>query len=305
MTRPRLLITGGTGLLGVNWAAAVRDEWDVMLCQHTRLVNLRGAAGVAVDLTSIDHIRSTLRSVKPHCVVHAAGLTSVEACEAHPQAALLGNCELAENVALVCFSEQIAFVHISTDHLFNGRKPLATEEEPIAPLNLYGHSKAKGEARVLAANPAAIVARTNFFGWGPPYRQSFSDRIIHPLRAGQQVFLFEDVYFTPILAESLAHVVHRLVSMRATGVFNVVGRDRLTKYEFGMRLAQQFRLDTSLIRPSRLSEMTGLVKRPLDMSLSIEKVSAAMGRGLASLDVDIARLQQQESSGIAKEFALL
>lgn len=303
MTRRRLLITGGTGLLGLNWGLAMRDLWDVYLSRHARHVALSGTRDIKVNLESIDAIRSVLHEVRPALVIHAAGLTSVENCEAHPEVAMQVNTRFAENVAVACESEKTDLVHVSTDHLFAGTTALVSEQEPVAPINTYARSKAESEIYVLAAHPGAIVVRTNFYGWGTAYRQSFSDRIIGQLRANREISLFEDVHFTPILVESLASTVHQIVKLRASGVFNVAGCERQTKYDFGCQLAEHFRLDRSLIRRSRLTDQEGLVNRPLDMSLSIDKLRRTCGDAIFTAGQDIRRLWEQERNGIAKELA--
>ncbi|NBP06440.1 MAG: SDR family NAD(P)-dependent oxidoreductase, partial [Bacteroidetes bacterium] len=129
-------------------------------------------------------------------------------------------------------------MHISTDHLFSGDNALVDESFPVSPINIYGLTKAEAELRVLEENPEALVIRTNFYGWGTSYRQSFSDFIIRTLRAGRKLELFEDVFFTPILAEVVAQTICDLMAKNAKGIFNIVGSQRLSKFDFGLRVAK-------------------------------------------------------------------
>lgn len=300
-----ILITGGSGLLAVNWAICQRDDYRVVLCRHRREVAIAGADNVNPDLGSQDAVRTLLAQVRPSIVVHAAGLTSVEGCEADPSAARSANVEIAANVATAAAEAGCALVHVSTDHLFTGTAPLVTETEPPEPLNVYGATKAEAERRVLAAHPRALVVRTNFYGWGPSYRPSFSDHILSALRSGGKVRLFDDVFYTPILVESLVRATHELLDREASGVFHVVGNDRISKYEFGLMLAERFGLRRGDIERGKLADHAGLVRRPLDMSLSNAKAAERLGRGVASVAQDIDRLWQQEHDGIAAELGKL
>lgn len=299
--RPRVLITGGSGLLASNWALAVRDRFEVILGLHKRHVSQTGVSSKNIDLESVDKFVSALEEVKPQVVINTAGLASVEKCESHPELAYQVNVMLASTVAKACRLHGVKLVHISTDHLFSGEESFMTEDQPVAPRNVYGQTKAEAEQRVLDANSQSLVIRTNFYGWGTSYRHSFSDTIIDALRAGKELMLFQDVFYTPLLAEEAASVVHDLIDLKVSGVFNVVGDQRLSKYEFGIKIAEEFDLDPRGLLPGHFAHQPNLVKRPQDMSLSNQKVRNLLGRQLGGAQEHLARLHQQEINGFAQE----
>jgi len=245
---PRIFITGGSGLLAINWALALRGRYEVILGLHEREISLAGVQAVTIDLESVDHLVRTFETMQPQIVIHTAGLTSVEKCEAEPELAQRINVGLASNIAQACAKLELQLVHISTDHLFTGEDSMVDEVSPVMPVNVYGRTKAEAELRVLEACSRALVVRTNFYGWGPSYRRSFSDIIIESLRAGKELTLFHDVYYSPILVDAAVQAVHDLLVRKAYGIFNVVGDERISKHEFGLKLAQEFNLDTSLIK---------------------------------------------------------
>ena len=303
--RPRILITGGSGLLALNWFSAVRDRFEIVLAFHRRELVIPGATGIVLDLDSKDRLLAALDVYSPEFVVHAAGCTSVEECEKSPDSAYHVNVVLAANIAQACAKRGVPLVHISTDHLFDGTEPMVSEDAAIAPLNTYGKTKAVAELRVAEVCPEALVIRTNFYGWGTSYRKSFSDFIIHALRQKRTVTLFDDVNYTPILATSLVETVLGLLGRKAGGVFNVVGGERMTKYRFGLLVAEAFGLDAAPIRRGALSDLPGLVNRPHDMSLSNRKVCSFLGRGPGSVSEHLHRLRQQELRGLAFELGKL
>jgi dTDP-4-dehydrorhamnose reductase len=299
--KPRVLITGGSGLLALNWAVAVRETHDVTLGLHERNVSMERIQTRRIYLESVDSLVRALVAEKPDIIIHTAGLTSVEKCEAEPALAQHINVDLAGNVALACAKLNLPLVHISTDHLFSGEADLVDETCPVQPKNHYGRSKAEAEIRVLEAHPSALVARTNFYCWGPSYRRSFSDIIIEALRSGKELTLFPDVYYTPILVEAAAQAVHELLEQKASGIVHVVGDDRISKHDFGHRIAQEFGLDAGLIKTGYFANQTSLVQRPHDMSLSNKKVCSLLGRNLGGVAEHVERLHQQEICGIAQE----
>jgi len=297
----KILITGGSGLLALNWACAVRDSYSVILGLHERNVALEGVITKYVNLDSVDSILDHLKDLQPDAVIHTVALTSIEQCESNPILARRLNVSLASNMARACSIFKVPFVHISTDHLFSGVNMFTDEISPPSPINVYAKTKAEAELRVLQENPESLVIRTNFYGWGTSYRKSFSDFILTALRAGSDVELFEDVFYTPILAEILAKSVHDLISLKSCGIYNVVGHQRISKYEFGLMLAREFDLNAELIKPTLISDKSFLVKRPNDMSLSTEKIVTLFGRDLGPIENHISRLHNQEKIGQASE----
>ena len=124
-----ILITGGSGLLGVNWAIHRRHVDDVHLVLHSRDVAINGVKSHHIDLLDLKATTDLLEDVSPDVVIHTAGLTNIEECEINPQKSEIANYLIARNVAKVCASCSCKLVHISTDHLFEGNSPKATERQ--------------------------------------------------------------------------------------------------------------------------------------------------------------------------------
>lgn len=302
---PKLLITGGSGLLSLNCALAVRNHYTVTLCIHNREVNLNNVQTKFLNIESVDAIRYLVDDLEPQFVVHTAGLTNIEKCESAPDIAKYLNVQLAKNMAQACSASQVPLVHISTDHLFKGDEAYVDEEAILSPINVYAKTKAEAEKQVLDSHSNALVIRTNFYGWGTSYRKSFSDMVINTLRANRKLILFKDVYYTPIIVEELILTLHELVARKATGIFNVVGDDRVSKYEFGLQLAESFDLDKLLIVPGLITDKLSFVKRPLDMSLSNHKISQFLNRKIGGISEHFVKLKTQEQNGIAEELKRL
>ncbi len=292
-------------MLALNWALAEKERFSITLGLHNRNVMIPEVQTQNIDLGSLSDLCRSLETLEPHVVIHTAGLTSVELCEANPALAAHVNVVLATNVAKGCARLRIKLVHVSTDHLFSGLEELVDENHPVTPMNVYGKTKAEAEYRVLESNPQALVIRTNFYGWGTSYRHSFSDLIVNALRTETKLTLFQDAFYTPILIESAVSAVHDLLALDASGICNVVGDERISKYHFGLRLAEEFNLDASGISPGLLSASATHVRRPQDMSLSNDKVCNLLGRQLGGVQLHLARLHQQELNGHAQKIGKL
>ncbi len=301
----KVLITGGSGLLALNWALTIREECSTILGLHKREVALDSVGSCFIELDTIGSIEKAIDKINPDIIIHTAGLTSIEQCESSPKLAESINTTLAANMASVAAKFNKVLVHISTDNFFSGFASLADETAKLNPINKYGQTKALAENAVLENNPNALIVRTNFYGWGPSYRDSFSDMIINTLRNGNSLDLFEDVFYTPILIERLVGAVHELIELNVTGICNVVGDNQISKYDFGLLIAKEFELDSNLIRSSQLSELTGIVQRPNEMGLSNKKVTKLIGEKIGGVEGHIVRLREQERFGVTKEITSL
>lgn len=299
-SRTKILITGGSGLLATNIACLKKNDWNIHLLLHRKDVQISGVETAFVSLSQADAFRTLLAEINPDVIIHTAGLTNVDKCETDYRQAEYSNVYLTEIVAKASADLNVKLVHISTDHFSNSSKSLSDESEIEVPLNNYAKTKLDAEYVVQKYAKESIIVRTNFFGWGHQYRQSFSDRILSAARAGKEISLPDDVFFTPILIADLINAIDRLLSAKKTGIYNVVGPERISKYDFGVRLLKSFSLNPELVKKSSYQAKPGSAVRPKDMSLSSAKLCRDINIRIPDLNTSFQTLKAQESEGIAE-----
>jgi dTDP-4-dehydrorhamnose reductase len=288
------LFTGGSGLLALNWAYQIRNSYDIFLGLHEKIINVSGVTSVMISLENEVDFLNSIQNIKPDLIIHTAGMTNVDLCEADPNMASKINFEAVKYVSNVCSKNNIDLIFISTDHLFNGEKSFVEENQLKSPINWYGRTKSLGEDYITENNPNSLIIRTNFFGWGTSYRQSFSDFIINSLSSGKNITLFHDIYYTPILIDVLVINVMNLYLSKAIGIFNVVSSERISKFEFGLMVADIFGLDASLILKGKIEDRLELVQRPKDLSLSNLKLVDFLKTSIPSIKDQVLELKKQE-----------
>ena len=133
------------------------------------LVSLAAARGVPavaltradVDITEPAAVAELVEKHRPRLIVNCAAYTAVDKAEAEPDAAARGNIAGPQTLARASATVGVPILHLSTDYVFDGSKAGAyDEDDPIAPLGVYGRTKAEGEAEVRAANPRHVILRT-------------------------------------------------------------------------------------------------------------------------------------------------
>jgi len=296
-----ILISGGTGLLGTNWAISQEASSKIVLACHKREIVISNVISEVVDLNSVNEIKSIMKREAIDLVINTAGYTNVESCEKYPSEAKNVNTTIPENLAIASQELKIKLIHISTDHLFDGTSPFCSENKEPRPINIYAKTKYKGEKAILCNSEDALIIRTNFFGWGPLYRRSFSDFIIDNLRKKNTISLFTDVLFTPVSISNLIRTTHELILKNVSGIINIASDERISKYDFGLKLAKAFDLDCNLIRASAIEDRKDLIARPKDLSLSNTKARKILNRELGSIDLQIEDLLSEASNGLKEK----
>ena len=289
-----IVFAGGSSLLAQSWIREEQPEYNFILGVHKREPDQNKGRNVVLAYENPEELAKQFQQLKADIVVNCIGLTNVEACEEDEKLAAYTNVEIAQNIAQASKLSKVKLVHISTDHLFDGAKAYASEQDKKVPVNAYGRTKSQGEDIVLDTYTDALVIRTNFFGWGPSYKPSFSDKILNSLERNAPIQLFDDVYYTPVSVASLREHILALVEKCASGIYNVTSSERITKYEFGCQLADAFGYSKNLIKPVSIESIPGLTQRPKDMSLSNHKLSVFLSKSIPSLKEQILALKEEE-----------
>ena len=154
----RILITGGTGLLGSNLALQLRTDYDVYILSNKRKIYLPKTK-TNTPKQSVEHIFS---SFNPNLVINAAAVTNIELCEKNPKYAVDTHVKFLETIISNCIKYNCKLIHISTDHLSNGTKPMIKEEVDLMPLNYYAKTKLMGEQLIQKEITNYLIIRTNF-----------------------------------------------------------------------------------------------------------------------------------------------
>jgi len=292
----RILITGASGLLGLNLALELCGEHTVFGTVNQHPLHSKEFSVIQVDLLASGALESLFEQTKPDWVIHCAALANLEACEADPALASQLNTELPRRLAQLCKKTRrdvtrggARLVHISTDAVFDGARGNYREADEPNPLGVYARTKLEAEWAVAEADSSAIIARVNLFGWSMGGRRSLAEFFFNNLSAGRQVMGFSDVIFCPLLANDIAHILVHMLELGLSGVYHTVSGECLSKYEFGVRLAQRFGLDAGLITPTSVQQGGLSAARAPDLSLRTEKLAAALGQPLPSLSPALER----------------
>jgi len=267
----RILILGGTGLLGRALCAEAKRRG------HEPHSAARSNADYTLELCEEDSLASVLAKAKPDMVINAAALVDLAACEADPVRADHINARPARVLARWSHKSAKPFVHISTDHFFDGDGNAKHDEQAALVLcNAYARSKYAGEQHALAA-PLALIVRTSIAGFHPD-RRGFAQWALDSLQNHKSLTLFGDFYGSIIDTPTFSTALFNLIEQKQTGLINLASRDVSSKKEFilGMAAAAGIKADGA-----KTGSVSALVPRRarslgLDVKLAEQKLGYAL-----------------------------
>jgi dTDP-4-dehydrorhamnose reductase len=281
-------ITGACGLLGAHVAAALAGRHRVTGFDRHPWWGSRPLEIFRGDLEDAEARGAFLAAARPDVLVHCAALANVDACEERPEYAHFVNGMLAGIIAREAPSG-CRIVYITTDGIFMGDRPMSTEADLPCPRTVYGRSKLLGEWETAIAASNHVIVRTNFYGWSAGVKNTFAEWLYGALVAGEEITLFDDFWFTPIYVVDLVERLLRLIDSDHTGIFHLGGGERISKYDFGIKMASAAGLSTSKVRRGSIADAALLAARPRDMSLSSSKSETLIGSPAPDCGAGLAR----------------
>lgn len=299
----RILVTGASGLLGLNFGILFCRKYDVLgISNRTKLNNL------PFKMITHDLIKGEpgelLDDYRPDVILHCAAMANIDQCELFPDSAEKINSIFPGKLAWEAGKRNIRFVHISTDAVFDGEDCGScgyTEESPVNPISKYAETKLHGEKNVLDSNPDALVARVNFYGWSTGGKRSLVEFFYNNLSSGNAVNGFSDVYFSTLYVRNLAKILDEMIARNAKGIYHVFSRDHQSKYDFGVSIAKKFGFSPELIRPVSWKEGGLTAKRSPNLIMNTNKLQALLEHDLPAQKECLESLYNDTMSGVKQQ----
>lgn len=252
------LVTGSAGRLGT-------ELQEVMARKYPAAVF---ATRDELDISDYFRLVGEFDRLEPTVVINAASMTHVDGCEDHPDLAEEINHRGAGNVARAAEQVGARVIHVSTDLVFDGKLDRHyAEDDPPAPISVYGRTKLEGERAVLAESPGATILRASwYFGRG---EGKFPENFLGMIEDGSPLRLVADRYGTPTYIPDLAEAITRLVAVPRPGVLHFTNRgEKTTRYHFMLAAAKQLGLGLEPLHPvSHLQWKGDRAPRPLNSAL--------------------------------------
>ena len=278
--RTRVLIVGASGQLGSILSLKLKEYFQSKYVVFgTYCANRVDTHCVQMDLDCSEKnafdFKTLLQLCRPGILIICAAMTWVDGCEKSPEKAYNINCNAAFSLSLEAKHVGAKTVYISTDYVFGGVPPIHgdryMEEDRVAALNVYGSTKHRGEQLVLAVSKRNLVLRTSSL-YGPDiFGKNFPCQVMRKLRENAKVQAFTHVVSTPTYTVDISNCLIQLLEYECSGVMHLAGPESVSRYEWALKVAETFQLDSSSIERTS-SYPTLIAKRPLNSSLATNRL---------------------------------
>ncbi|CUI08018.1 dTDP-4-dehydrorhamnose reductase [Janthinobacterium sp. CG23_2] len=284
-----ILITGATGTLGRAFAR---------ICARRNLA-YRLLSRQEMDIADPVSVEQAMQRYHPWAVINASGYVRVDEAENDVARCFRDNVAGPAVLAAACARHHVHLTTFSSDLVFDGRQQCPyVESDTVAPINVYGKSKAAAERTVLDLHPAALVVRTSSF-FGPWDSYNFLTRALSSLESGAPFAAAADITVTPTYVPDLVHACLDLLIDKERGVWHLTNGHALTWVDLASMAARQAGVDTSRLEAQSSADCRYIAARPAYSALHTER-----GILLPGLDSAIGRFLQMRGESVELEKAI-
>ncbi|MDB5935258.1 MAG: dTDP-4-dehydrorhamnose reductase [Massilia sp.] len=278
VTGAPILISGASGTLGRAFARVCEERHLAY-----RLLTRRD-----MDIADPQSVAAAIERFRPWAIVNASGYVRVDDAENDIERCFRENAHGPAVLAAACAREGVHLTTFSSDLVFDGRQRAPyVETDAMAPINIYGRSKAEGESTVLECNPAALVVRTSSF-FGPWDGYNFVAQALNALEGGQPFYAADDITVSPTYVPDLVNACLDLIIDGERGIWHLTNGRPVTWVELADQAARHAGIDGSRLEPQRSADCNYIAARPHYSALQSNRgillptLDSALHRFLAS-----------------------
>ena len=280
LIKKRILITGANGMLGQSLCKYFSLQKNVRLlaCSLEDKSFLDGIDYSKCDLTKRENVKDVVLNFYPDYIINTSAYTNVDLSETEREEAWKVNVKAVEYLSETARILDTKIIHISTDYIFDGKNGPYSENEKPNPLGYYARSKLAGENALKISGVLFTILRTNvLYGSYSNCKMDFVRWLIESLSNGKEVRIVTDQFNNPTFVDDLVQGISKVIEFNKTGVYNIGGKEFLSRYEFSKIIADFFGLDKNLIKPITTVELNQPARRPLKSGLLTLKAETEIG----------------------------
>ncbi len=279
IVKNRILIFGSNGMLGQRLSEFFRNNSLELLTSSVEEKSfIEGIDYVQCDITDRNKTKKIIYDFCPDFIINAAAFTNVDLAETERETAWKINVKAVEYLSEAARIIDAHIIHFSTDYIFDGRNGPYLETAMPNPLGYYGRTKLASENVLKLYAVKHTIIRTNvLYGQARFGRPDFVKWVVNSLRENKEIRIVTDQINNPTYLDDIILAVDKIVESKREGIYNIGGREFLSRFEFTQMIADYFSLDKKLIKPITTQELNQPARRPLKSGLITIKAQSELG----------------------------
>jgi dTDP-4-dehydrorhamnose reductase len=232
----KILLLGAAGQVGTELRRSLVDLGELVPATRGGKLSA-GSACETADFDAPESLRPLILRTMPDVVVNAAAYTAVDRAESEPEAAFRANAQAPALLADACKACDALFVHYSTDYVFDGTgtRPYR-EDDPTAPLGVYGASKLAGEEAIRSSGARHLILRTAWVY--AAHGSNFLLTMLRLARERDELRVVGDQVGTPTSAALIAEATRSILSdpFGGSGTWHLTAAGQTTWHDFAVAI---------------------------------------------------------------------
>jgi dTDP-4-dehydrorhamnose reductase len=280
LVKNRIIITGANGMLGQRAVEyySLKENVELLATSVEDKSVIDSVDYMSCDIKSRDKIKKVIYDYCPDFIVHTAAFTNVDLSEKMREDAWKINVKGVEYIAEAARAIDAQIIHISTDYIFDGKNGPYHENDLPNPIGYYGRTKLASENALKISGTLFTILRTNvLYGFARNSRPDFVRWVINSLTKKERIRIVKDQINNPTFIDDLVQAINKIIEFKRTGIYNIGGKEFLSRLEFTNRIDAYFKLDRNLITPITTEELNQPARRPLKSGLWTLKAETELG----------------------------
>ncbi len=297
LIKKRVLVVGANGMLGQRavYFYSCKDNVQLLGCSVEPEPVFNNADYVQCDLTVREEIKKVVYNFYPDFIINAAAYTNVDKSETEREQAWKLNVKGVEYLAETCRVLDSHLIHISSDYIFDGKEGPYGEKAKPNPLGYYGRTKLASENALKISGAVYTILRTNVLYGIADSRPDFVRWSVTSLRKGNKIRIVTDQINNPTFIDDLVQAINKIIEFRKQGIYNIGGKEFLSRFKFTQIIAEFFHLDKNLIIPILTPELKQPAPRPLKSGLITLKAETELGYNPHTIPETLAIMKRELS----------
>jgi len=290
----KIAIFGSTGLLGSNLVSNYLKKGIEIRSFSKSFSKNTLQTNKIIDFDNLNtQVETNFNTWEPDVIINTIALVNLQACEDNYKLAYDTNVRIAENLCAIAKKYDSYFIHISTDHFYNDKKPKHSEEDQVVLLNNYAKTKFEAEKEILSLYNFSLIVRTNIIGFRNNDIDSFFEWLLNSIEKQLPLSLYPNYFTSPISVGELSDILLLCYKKKLTGVYNISSQEVINKYSFGIEMAKKFGYSTQNVTAKPLQNSEFKIQRALTLGLDTSKIEKALKIKMPTIDETLSTLYKE------------
>ncbi len=284
-----ILITGSSGFVGQYLASKFCKNFYVIGIDTELIKNNYCDRFYKFDIRDSKKLKKIFENNRINYVIHSAAVKDLLWCENNKKEAYDVNFVSSIKLCFLSRKNKAKFIYISSDQVFDGKSKNSKENSNKNPINYYGKLKDMVEEKIVYFKDVAICRTAMVFGNIPKNQRKLFNKIknenslgvqgfivqhlIYKLSKNQKIILPQDEYCNPTSNMLLFKQIKIVIEKNLSGILHLCGGERISRYNFGKKIAKTYNLNVNLIDPLKFNNPL----RPKDVSMGFYKTQEKIG----------------------------